>query len=93
MKSLVHYLQNIEDYRHRQGKRHQLLPNLIIMIMAMTCGYTGLRAIARFAQIHRELLKEYLPLPRGKVPSCPTLQRRKSKESIPIKSFTVSMNG
>jgi predicted transposase YbfD/YdcC len=43
--------------------------------MAMTCGYTGLRAMARFAKIHRDLLKEYLPLPRGKTPSCPTLQR------------------
>lgn len=75
MNSLVHYLQKIEDYRHPKGKRHQLLPSLIIMIMAMTCGYTGLRAMARFAQIYRDLLKEYLPLPRGKAPSCPTLQR------------------
>jgi predicted transposase YbfD/YdcC len=75
MNSLVHYLKNIEDYRHPKGKRHQLLPSLIIMIMAMTCGYTGLRAMARFAQIHRDLLKEYLPRPRGKAPSCPTLQR------------------
>jgi hypothetical protein len=93
MNSLVHYLKNIEDYRHPKGKRHQFLPSLIIMIMAMTCGYTGLRAMARFAHIHRDLLKEYLPLPRGKAPSCPTLQRRKSKESISIKSFTVSMSG
>lgn len=75
MNSLVHYLKNIEDYRHPKGKRHQLLPSLIIMIMAMTCGYTGLRAMARFAQIHRERLNQYLPLPRGKTPSCPTLQR------------------
>ncbi len=42
MNRLVHYLQNIEDYRHPKGKRHQLLPGLIIMIMAMTGGYTGL---------------------------------------------------
>jgi len=75
MNSLVHYLQQIEDYRHPKGKRHQLLPSLIIMIMAMTCGYTGLRAMARFGQIYGDLLKEYLPLPRGKAPSCPTLQR------------------
>jgi predicted transposase YbfD/YdcC len=45
------------------------------MIMAMTCGYTELRAMARFAKIHRALLKESRPLPRGKTPSCPTLQR------------------
>jgi len=75
MNSLVHYLQQIEDYRHPKGKRHQLLPSLIIRIMAMTCGYTGLRAMARVAQIYRDLLKEYLPRPRGKAPSCPTLQR------------------
>jgi DDE_Tnp_1-associated len=93
MNSLVHYLQNIEDYRHPKGKRHQLLASLIIMIMAMTCGYTGFRAMARFAKIHRHLRTEYLPLPRGKTPSYPTLQRRKSKESISIKLFTVSTSG
>jgi hypothetical protein len=75
MNSLVPYLQKIEAYRHPKGKRHQLLPSLIIMIMAMTGGYTGLRAMARFGQIHCDLLKKYLPLPRGKAPSCPTLQR------------------
>lgn len=75
MNSLAHYLQNLDDYRHPKGKRHQLLPTLIIMIMGMTCGYMELRAIARFAKLHRELLKEYLPLPRGKTPSYPTLSR------------------
>ena len=75
MNSLVHYLQQIEDYRHPKGKRHQLLPSLIIMIMALTGGYTGLRAMARFGQIYGDWLTEYLPLPRGKAPSCPTLPR------------------
>ncbi len=75
MNSLVHYLQPLEDYRHPKGKRHQLLPSLILMIMAMTGGYTGLRARARFGQIDGDLLKEYLPLPRGKAPSCPTRPR------------------
>ncbi len=40
MNSLVPYLQNLEDYRHQKRKRHQLLPTLIIMIMAMTCGHS-----------------------------------------------------
>ncbi|OQW89674.1 MAG: hypothetical protein BWK78_07365 [Thiotrichaceae bacterium IS1] len=70
MNRLVHYLQQIEDYRHPKGKRHQLFPSLIIMIMAMTGGYTGLRTMARFGQIHRDRLKQYLPRPRGKAPSC-----------------------
>jgi hypothetical protein len=35
----------------------------------MTRGYTGLRAMARFAKIHRDWRTEYLPLPRGKTPS------------------------
>ena len=75
MNRLVPYLQQIEDYRHPKGKRHQLLPSLIIMIMALTGGYTGLRAMARFGQIYGDWLTEYLPLPRGKAPSCPTLPR------------------
>jgi hypothetical protein len=93
MNRLVHYLKKIEAYRHPKGKRHQLLPSLIIRRMALTCGYTGLRAMARVAQIYRDWLKEYRPRPRGKAPSCPTLQRRKSKESLAIKLFIVSMSG
>lgn len=66
MKSLVEYLKKIEDPRKEKGKRHPLLPTLIIMIMGMLGGQTGLRAIARFGKANRELLKEPLPLPRGK---------------------------
>ena len=72
---LVEYLKTIVDKRKDRGKRHQLLPTLIIMIMAMLSGYTGLRAIARFAKANREVLKDYLPLPRGKTPSFPTRYR------------------
>lgn len=75
MTSLVEYLTTITDPRKDQGKRHQLLPTLIIMIMAMLRGYTRLRAIGRFAKANREILKDYLPLPRGKTPSFPTLSR------------------
>lgn len=75
MKSLVEYLKKIEDHRKEKGKRHQLLPTLVIMIMGMLCGQTGLRAIARFGKANRELLKEHLPLPRGKTPSFPTRYR------------------
>lgn len=74
MKGLIEYLGKIEDERKEKGKRHQLLPTLVI-IMAMLCGHTGLRAIERFAKAHREMLKEYLPLPRGKTPSLATIHR------------------
>jgi len=45
------------------------------MIMSVLCGKTSLKAIARFAQTHREILAEYIPLPRGKAPSYSTIQR------------------
>lgn len=75
MKSLVEYLAKIQDARKDKGKRHELLPTLVLIIIAMLCGYTGLRAMARFGKNHRETLKEHIPLPRGKTPSCQTLQR------------------
>ena len=60
MKILVEYLKKREDPRKEKGKRHPFLPTLIIMIMGMLSGQTGLRAIARFGKANREILKEHL---------------------------------
>jgi predicted transposase YbfD/YdcC len=74
MNHLIHYLEQIEDPRHKRGIRHRQIAILIIMILAILCGYTGLRAQARFAKAHQKMLGEFLPLPRGKVPSYWTLR-------------------
>ena len=45
------------------------------MIMAIRCGHTGLNAMARFAQSHRQEWLKCLPLPRSKTPSSSSLPR------------------
>lgn len=74
-RSLVHYLAEIDDPRKPKGIRHLQLSNLTIMVMAMLCGRTSLRGIARFARAHVEQLAEVIPLPRNKAPSFSTFQR------------------
>jgi len=75
MSHLITYLEAIEDPRNDKGKRHQQVATLIIMIMGILCGHTGLRSMARFGKTHATTLSEFIPLPRGKVPSLSTLQR------------------
>jgi len=74
-KSLVVFLNEIDDSRKAKGKRHEQLSILVIMIMSMLCGQTSLKSIARFARAHRSELIKYIPLPRDKVPSYSTIQR------------------
>jgi hypothetical protein len=73
--SLIHYLAQLDDSRHAKGIRHQQLSSLTIMVMAMLCGQSSLKGIARFARAHVELLAQHIPLPRNKPPSYSTLQR------------------
>jgi len=56
--SLIHYLADIADPRHAKGIRHPQLSTLTIMVMAMLCGHTSLKGIARFARTHVELLAQ-----------------------------------
>lgn len=80
--SLVHYLSELEDPRHAKGIRHVQLSSLTIMVMAMLCGRTSLKGIARFARTHVQALAEVIPLPRDKAPSYSTLQRLSQQLSI-----------
>ena len=75
MKSLVEYLSEIKDPRKARGVRHEQLSILVIMVMAMMCGHTGIRAISRFAKSHEADLAEHIPLPRNRAPSYSTFQR------------------
>jgi len=47
MKNLVSYL--AKDPRKSKGIRHDQTTTLVIMIMSIMCGHTGLNAMARFA--------------------------------------------
>ena len=90
MNNLIHYLEQIDDPRQKRGIRHQQVACLIIMILAILCGYTGLRAQARFAKTHQKTLGEFLPLPRGKVPSYWTL--RELVKAIDFKQVCQAFN-
>jgi len=73
--SLIPYLSEIDDLRHAKGKHHPQLSTLSIMVMAMLCGHTELKAMARFARMYVERLAQVIPLPKNKPPSYSTLQR------------------
>lgn len=73
--SLVHYLAELDDPRHAKGVRHLQLSTLTIMVMAMLCGRTSLKGMARLARAHVQALAEVIPLPRNKAPSYSTFQR------------------
>jgi hypothetical protein len=75
MNNLIFYLNPIVDPRNSKGIRHKQTTTLVIMIMAIRCGHTGLNAIARFARSHRQALSKVMPLPRGKTPSSSTIPR------------------
>ena len=81
-KSIVYFLGQLEDSRKAKGKRHEQLSLLILMILAMLCGKTSLKGIARFGKAHREELARNIPFPRGKPPSFSTLQRLSRRLSI-----------
>ena len=74
-KSLVVFLDEMEDARKAKGKRHSQRSILVLMIMARLGGKTRWKAIARFAKTHRVKLAECIPLPRGQAPSSSTFQR------------------
>ncbi len=72
----------LADPRHAKGIRPVQLSSLTIMVMAMLCGRTSLKGIARFARTHVQALAEVIPLPRDKAPSYSTLQRLSQQLSI-----------
>lgn len=88
--SLIPYLSDLPDPRHAKGKRHPQLSTLSIMVMAMLCGHTELKAMARFARTHVKLLAQVIPLPRNKPPSYSTLQR--TSHQVDCEHFCAQFN-
>lgn len=78
--SILNILNQLEDYRRKQGQRHPLQVILLIIIMGIMSGSKSERAIARFAENNKEsLIKESLikelKIVREEVPSRKVLSK------------------
>ena len=67
--TLLDLLEQMEDYRRKQGQRHPLHILLLIIIMAIMAGAKSERAIARFAENNKKTLIAELRIKRKEVPS------------------------
>ena len=62
---VVCHFEELEDPRSTVNRRHPLTSVVVIALMAVLAGAGGPTAIARWAKLKEELLKEVLDLPHG----------------------------
>lgn len=73
--TLAACLKHVPDPRCLRGIRHDWSVILTIIAAGLLCGQRGFRAIGQWARAHQPLLKHYLRLWHGQVPSEKTFQR------------------
>ena len=74
--NLIEQLQQIPDYRHIKGKRHELWLVLLLILLGAMTGYWGYRPLEDFTVVHRQKLIELLCLePKINFPSYSTFRR------------------
>jgi transcriptional regulator of heat shock response len=71
--SLIHYLQQIPDFRTQP--QYPLWVVLLLVIMGVMSGCQGYRALEDFVIRHQAVLLELMELPQERLPSYSTLRR------------------
>src|SRR5437763_8567612 len=72
--SVGSYFESLSDPRHTRNRKHLLTDIMVIAVCGIVCGGDGPTAIHRWANLHAEWLKQYLPLPNG-IPSRDCIRR------------------
>ena len=71
--NLIGCLQEVSDYRRKQGQRYSIEAMLLIIIMAILRGHYAYREIARFCKLNESVLVSKFGFKNGRVPSHVTI--------------------
>ncbi len=71
----IEQLQQVKDFRTKDGQRHPLWLVLLFVIMGTMSGYVGYRAWGDFVKRHRRVLIETFGIQKHGVPSYSTIRR------------------
>lgn len=71
---LLKYVKKVEDTRRKQGQLYELQYIILFSILAILCGSTGYRDIARFIEVHYKKLKRRFKLKWIKLPAYTTIR-------------------
>jgi hypothetical protein len=72
--NLIEHLNQIKDFRRKQGQRFSLNAMLLIIIMGVMSGRYGYREIDTFAKANQKELRRYLRIKHKKMPSYVTIR-------------------
>jgi hypothetical protein len=73
-RTLLDALKDVPKPRKRRGKRHAWIRLLTLLVAGLSSGESSARAIAHWAKVHADELRQFLP-PVQRLPSASTLLR------------------